>query len=264
MDADEPPFSDELASRLAEAERVAVLTGAGVSAESGVPTFRDESGGLWEKFSPQELANVEAFLDNPELVQGWYAHRREVVTGTEPNPAHRALANLEALVAEDGGSFLLATQNVDDLHRQAGSQNVVELHGNITRSYCIDCGREASEEEMRPDGNGDGAACPACGGLLRPDVVWFGERLPEGAMEQAHQAAAACDVFLSVGTSAVVYPAAGLPLAAAERGAYTAEVNPERSAVAGELDEVILEKAGEVLPPLVEAARERRPSAGNA
>jgi NAD-dependent deacetylase len=248
-------FTDELVRRLTEAERVAVLTGAGVSAESGVPTFRDESGSLWERFSPQELAHVEAFLDNPELVQGWYAHRREVVTETEPNPGHRALADLEALVTDDGGAFLLATQNVDDLHRRAGSEHVVELHGNITRSYCIDCEREATEAEMRPEGEGDIAECPACGGLLRPDVVWFGERLPEGAMEKAQQAAAACDVFLSVGTSAVVYPAAGLPLAAAEGGAYTAEVNPKRSAVAPELDEVVLEKAGEALPPLVEAVQ---------
>ena len=262
------PFSEELVRRLAEAERIAVLTGAGVSAESGVPTFRDE-GGLWEQFSPQELANVDAFLDNPELVQGWYAHRRRVVTETEPNPAHRALADLEAFAP----AFLLITQNVDDLHRQAGSEAVVELHGNITRSYCIDCARPASEAEMRPDrtgrraggstpggrpaGGSEVVACPDCGGLLRPDVVWFGEMLPDGAMEEAQQAAAEADVFLSVGTSAVVYPAAGLPLAAAEGRAYVAEVNTERSAIAGELDEVVLGKAGEVLPPLVEAVRQR-------
>ena len=247
------PFNDELVRHLAQAEHVAVLTGAGVSAESGVPTFRDE-GGLWEKFSPRELANVEAFLENPELVQGWYAHRREVITETEPNPAHYALADLEALVP----AFLLATQNVDDLHRQAGSEAVVELHGNITRSYCIDCERPAAESEMTPDDESEIAACPDCGGLLRPDVVWFGEMLPEGTMEEAQQAAAEADVFLSVGTSAVVYPAAGLPLAAAEHGAYAAEVNTERSAVAGELDEVVLGKAGEVLPPLIEAVQNEK------
>jgi NAD-dependent deacetylase len=247
-------MSKELVHRLAEAERVAVLTGAGVSAESGVPTFRDEDG-LWEKFNPQELANVEAFLDNPELVQGWYAHRRAVVTETAPNPAHHALADLEAFVTERGGAFLLATQNVDDLHRQAGSEAVVELHGNITRSYCIDCERTATEADMRPSSENDIAECPGCGGLLRPDVVWFGEMLPDGAMEEAQEAAAACDIFLSVGTSAVVYPAAGLPLAAAESGAYTVEVNIERSTVAAELDEVLLGKAGETLPPLVEAVR---------
>ena len=250
-------YSDELVRRLAEAEHVAVLTGAGVSAESGVPTFRDE-GGLWEKFSPQELANVEAFLDNPELVQGWYAHRRRVVTETAPNPAHHALATLEALVQRDGGSFLLVTQNVDDLHRQAGSEAVVELHGNITRSYCIDCRRPASEADLAPDAADKIAKCPDCGGLLRPDVVWFGEMLPEGAMEKAQQAAAEADVFLSVGTSAVVYPAAGLPLAAAQHGAYVAEVNVERSAVAGEVNEVVLGKAGETLPPLIEAVQSAR------
>ena len=244
-------MSNELVRRLADAERVAVLTGAGVSAESGVPTFRDEEG-LWERFSPKELAHVDAFLDNPELVQGWYAHRRKIVTETEPNPAHRALADLEALVPE----FLLITQNVDDLHRQAGNEAVVELHGNLRRSYCIDCGRNASEEDLAPNREGAVAECPDCGGLLRPDVVWFGERLPEGAVERAQEAAARADVFLSVGTSAVVFPAAGLPRIAAGRGAYTAEVNPERSAVADELDEVLQGKAGEVLPPLVESARE--------
>ena len=244
-------MSDELIRSLADADHVAVLTGAGVSAESGVPTFRDEDG-LWDRFSPQELAHVDAFLENPDLVQGWYAHRRKVVTETEPNPAHRALADLETLAP----NFLLITQNVDDLHQQAGNDNVVELHGNIRRSYCIDCGREASEEDLAPTREGKVAKCPDCGGLLRPDVVWFGERLPEGAMEKAQQAAAAADVFLSVGTSAVVYPAAGLPVAAAEHGAYTAEINTGPSAVADDLDEVLLGKAGEVLPPLVESARE--------
>lgn len=249
-------FSETLITHLAEAEEIVVLTGAGVSAESGVPTFRDE-GGLWEKFSPQELANVEAFLDNPELVQGWYAHRRRVVEETEPNPAHRALAALEAQKQHRDGAFLLVTQNVDDLHRQAGSEHVVELHGNITRSYCIDCERPASAGELQTNGEDEVATCPGCGGLLRPDVVWFGEPLPDGAMEEANRAAARADVLLSVGTSAVVYPAAGLPLTAAARGAYVAEVNVEPSAIAGEVDEVVLGKAGEVLPALVEAVREQ-------
>ena len=252
------PFSDDLVERLARARRVAVLTGAGISAESGVPTFRDPDG-LWQRFRPEELANVEAFLRNPVLVQGWYAHRRRVVEEVEPNDGHRALAALEEMVtARPGGRFLLATQNVDGLHRRAGSERVVELHGSLTRTLCIDCGREATEAEIAAVAEADEPAhCSACGGLLRPDVVWFGEMLPEGAMERAAEAAAEADVFLSVGTSAVVYPAAGLPLVAREHGAYVAEVNVERSAIADALDEVVLGKAGEVLPALVEAARDR-------
>ena len=244
------PFTPELVRRLAEADRVAVLTGAGISAESGIPTFRDP-GGLWQRFRPEELANVRAFLNNPVLVQGWYAHRRRLAGETEPNAGHCALAELEGLVPH----FTLVTQNVDDLHRRAGSLNVIELHGNITRSHCIDCGEAAGEEELAPLAEGTPARCRACGGLVRPDVVWFGEMLPEGAMEAAAEAARAADVFLSIGTSAVVYPAAGLPLLAAESGAYAAEVNVERSAVADRMHEVVIGPSGAVLPELVAAVR---------
>ena len=246
-----PAFSDTLVDRLANADRVAVLTGAGISAESGVPTFRDPDG-LWQRFRPEELANVEAFMKNPVLVQGWYNHRREVVENVQPNPGHEALAALERLVPH----FLLVTQNVDDLHRRAGSRSIVELHGNLTRSYCIDCGEPASRDVLAALGPDDEARCSSCGGLLRPDVVWFGEMLPEGAMERAAEAAATADVFLSVGTSAVVYPAAGLPLIASESGAYVAEINVERSAIARRMNEVVLGKAGEVLPALVDAVKE--------
>jgi len=248
-------FSDELVARLAQARRVAVLTGAGISAESGVPTFRDP-GGLWEQFRPEELANVEAFLRNPVLVQGWYAHRRAVVERVQPNPGHHALADLEALVtARPGGDFLLATQNVDGLHERAGSQHLVELHGNLRRTYCTRCGREAEEHEVEAVASGEPARCPACSGLLRPDVVWFGEMLPEGAMDRATEAATHAEVFLSVGTSAAVYPAAGLPLVAKAHGAYVAEVNVERSEIVAHLDEHVRGRAGEVLPALVERVR---------
>ena len=246
-------FTPELVRRLAEAERVAVLTGAGISAESGIPTFRDP-GGLWQRFRPEELANVRAFLGNPVLVQGWYAHRRRLAGETAPNAGHLALAELEGLVSH----FALVTQNVDDLHRRAGSQNVIELHGNITRSYCIDCGEAAGEKELAPLAEGTPARCRACDGLVRPDVVWFGEMLPEGAMEKAAEEAEGADVFLSVGTSAAVYPAAGLPRLAAEAGAYAAEVNVERSAVADFMSEVVIGRSGEVLPALVEAVRATR------
>lgn len=249
------PFSSTLVDRLAGADHVAVLTGAGVSAESGIPTFRDPDG-LWERFKPEELANVRAFLDNPELVQSWYAHRQRIVRETTPNPGHRALAELETLVP----AFTLVTQNVDDLHRQAGSDAVVELHGNITRSYCMDC-ETPYEGDMATLTSGEAIRCEACTGLVRPDVVWFGEMLPEGALETAFEAARRADVFLSVGTSAVVHPAAGIPLVAKEHGAYVAEVNVEASAIAGDVDELVRGKAGEVLPALVRRVREtlRRP-----
>ena len=259
------PFSRTLVERLAGAERVAVLTGAGVSAESGVPTFRDP-GGLWQQFRPEELANVDAFLANPVLVQGWYRHRREVVDGCAPNPGHAALAELEAWVTARGGDFLLATQNVDGLHARAGSERVVELHGSLTRSLCQACGRPATRAETdaaaeSPSRTGSGsepARCPACGGLVRPDVVWFGEALDAAHLDAAAEAAASADVFLSVGTSAVVYPAASLPLIARAHGAYTAEINPEPSELAGALDEQIPARAGDVLPALVDAVRAAR------
>jgi NAD-dependent deacetylase len=231
---------------------VAVLTGAGISAESGVPTFRDP-GGLWEQFRPNELANIQAFLSNPVLVQKWYEHRRRIVLHTEPNPGHIALSELEDLIPD----FTLITQNVDDLHRRAGSRNIVELHGNLMRSYCISCERETEPDRKESLESGEAARCPHCGGLIRPDVVWFGEMLPGAAVEKAHAAAERADVFLSIGTSALVYPAAGIPLYARSRGAYLAEINLERSAIAEHVDEVLLGKSGDILPRLVSDLRRR-------
>lgn len=247
-------FSDTLIERLASAERVSVLTGAGISAESGVPTFRDP-GGLWEKMRPEELANVSAFLSNPELVQGWYAHRRHVVEVAQPNAGHVALAELEALYHD----FTLVTQNVDDLHRRAGSRNIVELHGNITRNYCVDCGQPADESELDSPHENGLLLCSACGGLVRPDVVWFGEMLPPGIFEAADAAARRAQVFLSVGTSAIVYPAAGLPGTAKLHGAFVAELNIRESVIAQDLHEVVLGPAATVLPDLVSAIRNHRP-----
>lgn len=246
-------FSDELVARLARAQRVAVLTGAGISAESGIPTFRDP-GGLWQRFKPEELANVQAFLRNPQLVQSWYAHRRSVAHDTTPNPGHIALAALEKVIP----NFLLITQNVDNLHQRAGNTRLAELHGNITRSYCIDCGKQADEAALEPLAAGAPARCAACNGYIRPDVVWFGEMLPADAVERAYRAARQADVFLSIGTSAVVYPAARIPLVAREQGAYVAEINIEASAIAEYMDEVVLGKAGEVLPKLIEALQAER------
>ncbi|MEM8560228.1 MAG: NAD-dependent deacylase [Bacteroidota bacterium] len=241
-------FSDTLVQRLARAQHVAVLTGAGISAESGVPTFRDADG-LWQKFRPEELANVRAFLRNPELVQGWYAHRGEVIREVAPNAGHYALAELERMKPH----VHLATQNVDGLHLEAGSTNVAELHGNLRRIYCIDCGTPADEHDLVVIEEGEVARCTACGGLLRPDVVWFGEMLPEEAFADAARAAMLADVYLSVGTSGAVYPAAGLPIEAKRHGAYVAEINIQPSEIASHLDETVLGKAGEVLPALLQA-----------
>jgi NAD-dependent deacetylase len=252
-------FSDTLIERLAVVRTVAVLTGAGISAESGVPTFRDP-GGLWEQFRPEELASVDGFLSNPSLVQAWYAHRRAVIENARPNAGHHALADLGRLVTARGGEFSVATQNVDGLHARAGSGEaesgaLLELHGNLTRTYCIDCGREAGEEVLAAVVDGEPARCAECGGLLRPDVVWFGEMLPEATLMEATRAAETAGVYLSVGTSAAVYPAAGLPLLAGACGAYVVEINPTPSDIAGRVDEVIAAPAGVALPQLVARVR---------
>lgn len=226
---------------------VAVLTGAGVSAESGVPTFRDARTGLWARFDPADLATPEAFERDPRLVWEWYEWRRGLVAEANPNPGHEALAELERLVAR----FTLVTQNVDGLHRRAGSEEVIELHGNITRSKCSV--ENVSVEDYDPQGSPP--VCPNCGAPLRPDVVWFGEALPAGALSAASEAASSCDLFLSVGTSSLVYPAASLPHEALRSGAMIAEVNPDETPLTRHADFAVRGKAGEVLPALVGAVR---------
>jgi NAD-dependent deacetylase len=245
-------FPDEFLKKLHSATSIAVLTGAGISAESGVPTFRGHKG-LWKKFKPEELATVDAFLSNPDLVWEWYRHRREILTQAEPNPGHLALRDLEELFSE----FTLITQNIDGLHQQAGSQRVVELHGNIRRNRCLDCGNilESVDREVEPVV----PRCP-CGGMLRPDVVWFGESLPRRALEDAYLAATRCQVFFSIGTSAVVQPAALLPGFALENGAYVVEINLEPTDLSAQVQLSLRGKSGEILPRLVEnlsASRER-------
>jgi NAD-dependent deacetylase len=237
----------ELATALRKARKVAVLTGAGISAESGVPTFRDAQTGLWAKYRPEELATPEAFLRNPKMVWEWYLHRRETLGGAEPNPGHFALADIERRVM----SFTLVTQNVDGLHAKAGSRNIIELHGNILRTKCFDAGHPVDRllENARVPPH-----CPSCDSLLRPDVVWFGEMLPDGAMERASEAALDCEVFLCVGTSAMVYPAAELPATAKRGGAVVVEVNPDPSPVADFADFTLAAPSGIALPALVKAA----------
>jgi NAD-dependent deacetylase len=231
---------------LLEARRVCVLTGAGISAESGIPTFRDALTGLWSKFRPEELATPEAFERNPKLVWEWYASRRERVAQAQPNAGHRALVELEKRVSE----FTLVTQNVDGLHARAGTRNLVELHGNIDRIRCFGCGRLLDESTMR---TGVPPTCARCGAFARPDVVWFGERLPEGALKAAYAAAQGCEVFLSVGTSTVVEPAASLPFLALEAGAKVIEVNPTRTPLSSQATYWLEGAAGTVLPGMLPA-----------
>ena len=237
-------FSETLIAKLSQARSVCVLTGAGISAESGVPTFRGEEG-LWKKFRPEELANFDAFIRNPDLVWEWYAYRRKLIQDVRPNPGHYALVEME----ERFPDFTLVTQNVDNLHRRAGSKRVFELHGNIERSYCIEC--RTFVPELKLDELKGTPRCEKCGGLIRPDVVWFGELLPPGLFAEAEAAAMRCGVFLSIGTSAVVYPAASLPYTALEHGAYVVVINPERTDLSSHAQETVLGKAGEILPLLV-------------
>ncbi len=241
-------IADELVEALRRARRVAVLTGAGVSAESGVPTFRDAQTGLWAKFNPQELATREAFQRNPKLVWEWYAFRRELTANAKPNPGHYALVDLERRVPD----FTLVTQNVDGLHLRAGSRNVIELHGNIARTKCF-------KEDVRVaawiDDGQLPPRCPRCASYLRPDVVWFGEMLPPLALDEAFRAAERCDVFLSIGTSGVVEPAASLPFTALRHGAVVVEVNPDETPLSGSATYWLRAASGVALPLLVERVK---------
>lgn len=233
---------------LSRARSIAVLTGAGISAESGIPTFRDALTGLWERFKPEELATPEAFLANPKLVWDWYAWRRGKVTEAVPNSGHTALAELERKCIARDANFTLITQNVDGLHQAAGSRNVIELHGNIRRVKCFD---HHHPVESWAEAGDVPPRCPQCGSMLRPDVVWFGEPLPDDALEIAMKAARTCDVFLSVGTSALVEPAASLPFVARQSGAMVIEVNRESTPLTNVAQISLRGAAGVVLPQIV-------------
>jgi NAD-dependent deacetylase len=241
-------FTESLLKVLSGAQSVTVLTGAGVSAESGIKTFRDPDG-LWAKFNPSELASVDGFMSNPELVWSWYQHRVEIIRSAAPNPGHYAIAEFEKIFPE----FTLITQNVDRLHQRAGSSNVWELHGNIVDNHCFDCQNPYHGETSLPDG--ELPTCPQCGGSIRPSVVWFGEMLPPDAISAAEQAALTSDVFFTVGTSAEVYPAANLPIIAKRAGAFVVEVNPRPTAISSFMDICLEGTSGTVLPLLIEALK---------
>jgi len=236
------------ATALRKARHVCVLTGAGMSAESGIPTFREALTGLWSRFSPEQLATPEAFERDPELVWRWYEWRRELVRRSEPNPGHYALAELAGRVPR----LTLVTQNVDGLHQRAGSRDAIEYHGNILRDRCT---RE-SAVTARADWSASGLPeCASCGALLRPDVVWFGEPIPGGPMLQAADAASRCDVFLSIGTSALVYPAAGLAEAARRSGATVIEINPNPTDLTPHSHLALQGPSGRLLPALLQLLR---------
>jgi NAD-dependent deacetylase len=218
-----------------------------------VPTFRDAQTGLWSRYRPEDLATPEAFYRDPKLVSEWYAWRREMVARAQPNPGHYALVKIETCLTQFEARFTLITQNVDGLHHRAGSQKVVELHGSLQRVKCEREGLVFSTEEI-PDRMAEiPPRCPSCGGLLRPDVVWFGENLPVDALETAWAEAEDCDVFLSVGTSALVQPAASLPLVARQHGALVVEINPETTPLTPQANHSLRGPSGKVLPELVQA-----------
>lgn len=226
---------------LSRTERIAILTGAGISAESGIPTFRGEEG-LWKKYRAEELATPSAFSRDPKLVWEWYNWRRGLIAPVEPNQGHKILAKWEKVFP----GFCLITQNIDGLHQKAGSKNIIELHGNIWKLRCVKEGtitdnRDFPLKEIPP-------YCPSCGELLRPHVVWFGESLNYEILHRAYGLSSSCELMFVIGTSAVVQPAASLPLMAAEVGAKVVEINPDPTPLTPYADFSFRGKAGEILP----------------
>lgn len=239
------------ARRISASSRLVVLTGAGVSKESGIPTFREAQDGLWARYDPMEMASERGFLRNPKLVWEWYEYRFGMVASAQPNTGHRAIAALEELVP----AVTVVTQNIDGLHQAGGSTRVLELHGSIRRYKCFRgkhtgyTRADLAEQAEKPP------RCPECGDLIRPDIVWFGEYLPEQVMRDAYAACREADVALVVGTSGVVQPAASLPYVAQSAGAIVIDVNPEADEISGMADIFLQELGGAVLPQLLDAVR---------
>ncbi len=238
-------ISNSIIERLKSAKSILFFTGAGISAESGIDTFRGK-GGLWNKMSAQELASFDGFMKNPNLVWEWYQYRRKIVRETEPNSGHKVIADFEKYFNE----VTVVTQNVDNLHKRAGSTNILELHGNIERNFCMNCKTFYGVEKFLE--SEEVPKCESCGGMIRPDVVWFGEMLPQEIFTEAEKKASESDVCFIVGTSAVVYPAAYIPISAKEAGAILIEINIEPTNITNQVDYSITGKAGEVLPKIFE------------
>lgn len=234
-------FPSTLIETMQTAQHIVISTGAGISAESGIPTFRQAQTGLWAQYNPEELATPQAFRRNPKLVWDWYAWRRGLVQSAKPNAGHTTIAQLEQFAPK----LTLITQNVDNLHQEAGSQNVVELHGNLRRCKCSQCDHITTEW-----GAGTPPVCPTCGAFLRPDVVWFGEPLPAQAINHALEVSQTCDLFFSIGTSTLIYPAAHLPVLALQSGATAVEINPNETPLTRYVDFALTGSAGEILPAL--------------
>ncbi len=248
-------FPAEVLASLQSANHVVVFTGAGVSAESGIPTFRDALGALWERFDPAELATPQAFCRDPALVWGWYEWRRMTVLQAQPNAAHRAIVELARRVPR----LTVITQNVDDLHERAGSVQVIHLHGSLHTPRCFACARpyvDLADAPVEPEEGRriEPPRCQHCNGQVRPGVVWFGESLPEAALRQAFAAACNCDCLLSIGTSGVVQPAARIPQLALEHGATVVHINPQSVASRNGWETSLIGPAGELLPALLRQA----------
>jgi len=241
---------EKLKTVLSSAKKIVFFTGAGISAESGIPTFRGKDG-IWNKMKPEELANFSAFLRNPEIVWDWYQYRKKIVHQASPNAAHLAISELQNYFEE----VTVVTQNVDNFHRRAGSKTVYELHGNIEKNYCIKCKKRYDDKDLVIEDKVPGCEC---GGLIRPDIFWFGEFLPEDAYSSSELAAEACDVLFIVGTSAVVFPAANIPYIAKRNGKFLIEVNIEKTELSDIADISLIGKAGEILPQILQLVKEEK------
>lgn len=236
-------FKIEFVEKLKSAKKLVFFTGAGISAESGIATFRGADG-IWNKMKPEELASFNAFMKNPDLVWQWYQHRRDIIHKVEPNAGHYAIAELEKYY-----DVTVVTQNVDNLHARAGSKKIYELHGNIERNFCVQC--KTFYNDINFENSTSVPSCTKCGGMIRPDVVWFGENLPQDQFSASEVAAEWSDICFVVGTSAVVYPAAYIPHQAKRAGSYLVEINIEPTELSSFADYSIFGNAGEVLPELI-------------
>jgi NAD-dependent deacetylase len=240
-------FSQDFVNNLKSAKSILFFTGAGISAESGISTFRGKDG-LWNKLKPEELASFDAFMRNPDMVWEWYQYRRKIVENTEPNPGHYAIAELEKYFEVN-----VVTQNVDNLHARAGSTNIDELHGSIVRNFCMDC--KTFYHDFEVDSGKKVPRCKKCNGLIRPDVIWFGENLRGDAFPNGERKAKECDICFVVGTSAIVYPAIYIPITAKQYGAYIVEINIENTEFSYQADYSIFGKSGEILPKIVDLVK---------